>query len=112
MESSSKPKISLTFGVFHDEQWLRRETVTQAVTKVGRDTNIQLRLDEPAAARLHAVIEVISPTEIYLIDLGSELGTKVNGVAINKCTIKRNDRIGIGRSHLILEGIEGVPQGQ
>jgi hypothetical protein len=98
-----KAKVSLTFGLYEGGQLVRRETVTQDIVKVGKDPKSHLRVDDELASRMHAVIEVASPDDITLIDLGNEPGTIVNGARINKCKIQPGDQIQIGSTLIMLE---------
>src|SRR5262245_56862812 len=101
-----KAKVSLTFGLYEGGQLVRRETVTQDIVKVGKDPKSHLRVDDELASRMHAVIEVASPEDITLIDLGNEPGTIVNGARINKCKIQPGDMIQIGGTRIQLENAE------
>ena len=98
-----KAKVSLTFGLYEGGQLVRRETVTQDIVKVGKDPKSHLRVDDELASRMHAVIEVASPEDITLIDLGNEPGTIVNGSRVNKCKIQAGDQIQIGNTLIMLE---------
>src|SRR5260221_13058658 len=98
-----KAKVSLTFGLYEGGQLVRRETVTQDIVKVGKDPKSHLRVDDELASRMHAVIEVASPDDITLIDLGNEPGTIVNGARVNKCKIHPGDQIQIGGTRIVLE---------
>src|SRR5438445_6449927 len=108
-----KAKVSLTFGLYEGGQLVRRETVTQDIVKVGKDPKSHLRVDDDLASRMHAVIEVASPADITLIDLGNEPGTLVNGQRVNKCKIRPGDQVQIGSTLIQLEAAEpagaGVP---
>ena len=77
--------------------------MTQDIVKVGKDPKSHLRVDDELASRMHAVIEVASPDDITLIDLGNEPGTMVNGARINKCKIHPGDTIQIGSTRIVLE---------
>src|SRR5882672_9868039 len=101
-----KAKVSLTFGLYEGGQLVRRETVTQDIVKVGKDPKSHLRVDDELASRMHAVIEVASPDDITLIDLGNEPGTMVNGARINKCKIHPGDQIQIGGTRIVFERAE------
>src|SRR5258708_34402162 len=101
-----KAKVSLTFGLYEGGQLVRRETVSQDIVKVGKDAKSHLRVEDEAASRMHAVIEVASPDDITLIDLGNEPGTLVNGARVNKCKISVNDQLQIGSPKLIREKAE------
>src|SRR6266567_3985484 len=103
-----KAKVSLTFGLYEGGQLVRRETVTQDIVKVGKDPKSHLRVDDELASRMHAVIEVASPEDITLIDLGNEPGTMVNGARVNKCKISAGDQLQIGGTKIVLERAEPV----
>ena len=59
---------------------------------------------------MHAVIEVGSPDDITLIDLGNEPGTLVNGARVNKCKIHVGDKIEIGGTQIVLEAAQAPSQ--
>ncbi len=103
-----KQKVALTFALYQNEALVRRETVAQDIVKVGKDPKSHLRVDDELASRMHAVIEVASPDDITLIDLGNEPGTLVNGARVNKVKIKVNDQLQIGGTKLVLEKAEPV----
>src|SRR5262245_30950908 len=103
-----KQKVALTFALYQNEALVRRETVTQDIVKVGKDAKSHLRVDDELASRMHAVIEVASPDDVTLIDLGNEPGTMVNGARVNKCKIKAGDQLQIGGTRIVLEKAEAV----
>src|ERR1044072_8349175 len=98
-----KQKVALTFALYQNGALVRRETVSQDIVKVGKDPKSHLRVDDELASRMHAVIEVASPEDITLIDLGNEPGTIVNGARVNKCRIQPGDQIQIGNTLIMLE---------
>lgn len=97
---------ALNFALYHQGSFQRRETVRQDIVKIGKDANSHLRVLDPASARMQAVVEVIGPKDITLIDLGNEPGTRVNGVLVNKTQLHVGDQIEIGETKLIFESIE------
>lgn len=101
-----KQKVALTFGLYQNDTLIRRETVSQDIVKVGKDAKSHLRVEDEQASRMHAVIEVASPEDITLIDLGNEPGTLVNGARVNKCKISVGDHVQIGGTKIILEKAE------
>src|SRR6187549_1701407 len=101
-------KAVLTFALYQNEALSRRETVTQDIVKVGKDPKSHLRVDDELASRMHAVIEVASPEDITLIDLGNEPGTLVNGARVNKVKINAGDQLQIGGTKIVLEKAEPV----
>lgn len=108
MESQGKSKVTLTFALYTGDQLVRREFVTQDIVKVGKDPKSHLRVDDELASRMHAVVEVASPSDITLIDLGNEPGTVVNGARVNKCKIHVGDQVQIGGTTIVLENAEEV----
>ena len=106
MDSQGKAKVALTFALYQGDQLVRRDTIAQDIVKVGKDPRSHLRVDDELASRMHAVIEVASPADITLIDLGNEPGTLVNGQRVNKCKIRPGDQIQIGSTLIVLENAE------
>jgi FHA domain-containing protein len=106
MESQGKAKVALTFALYQGDQLVRRDTIAQDIVKVGKDPRSHLRVDDELASRMHAVIEVASPSDITLIDLGNEPGTLVNGQRVNKCKVRPGDQIQIGSTLIVLENAE------
>jgi pSer/pThr/pTyr-binding forkhead associated (FHA) protein len=69
-------------------------------TKIGRDTNNDIHLDDITVSRSHAMI---SKNNGYSIkDLGSLNGTYVNAISMKESNIKAGDEIQIGKYHLTL----------
>src|SRR4051812_9444624 len=106
-----KAKVALTFALYQGDQLIRRDTIAQDIVKVGKDPRSHLRVDDDLASRMHAVIEVASPADITLIDLGNEPGTLVNGQRVNKCKIRPGDQIQIGSTLIQLEQAESAGAG-
>jgi hypothetical protein len=106
MDTQGKAKVALTFALYQGDQLVRRDTIAQDIVKVGKDPRSHLRVDDDLASRMHAVIEVASPSDITLIDLGNEPGTLVNGQRVNKCKVRPGDQIQIGSTLIVLEAAE------
>lgn len=108
MESNESPreKASLSFAITQRDGLVRHETVVQDIVKIGKDPKSHLRVDDEAASRMHAVIEVATLDDIQLIDLGNEPGTLVNGERVNKCKLNVGDEIGVGGTKIVLERVE------
>ena len=69
-------------------------------TKIGRDTNNDIHLDDITVSRSHAMI---SKNNGYSIkDLGSLNGTYINAISMKESNIKAGDEIQIGKYHLTL----------
>ena len=69
-------------------------------TKIGRDTNNDIHLDDITVSRSHAMISKNSGYSIK--DLGSLNGTYINAISMKESNIKVGDEIQIGKYHLTL----------
>lgn len=82
----------------------------QPVIKIGRGPTSTLRIEDENVSRLHAVIEVTA-TEVLLIDLGSALGTLVNGERATKWALQSGDVLRFGTTDVtIFIGGHASPQ--
>jgi len=71
-----------------------------AETKIGRDVNNGIHLDDITVSRSHALI---TKNDGYRIkDLGSLNGTYLNAIAVRDAQIQSGDEIQIGKFHLTL----------
>jgi len=93
-------KIPLTFRIFKDDTFVREETLSQPVIKVGKLSSSHLRLEDDTVSRMHAVIEVTGPGDVSIIDLGSTKGTFVNGQKVNKAKLQTGDEITLGDTRI------------
>lgn len=100
--AEAKPKAVLTFQVFQGDQLLRTEEFSQDVIKVGKLQTSHLRLDDESASRMHAVIEVGSPDEVFITDLGSQSGTIVNGQKVTRGALKNGDELVLGGTRVVV----------
>lgn len=108
MNSQSKIAIGLTFAMYRNDQFIRRDAVTGNIIKVGTDPRSHIRIDEACSARMQAAIEVISEDDITWIDLGGEPGTLINDEPVTRQKIRRGDRMKIGETIIVLESIQSV----
>jgi hypothetical protein len=93
----------MTFHVYRGEELIRTEQLAQDIIKVGKLPSSHLRIDDDNVSRMHAVIEVTGPDEIFIIDLGSASGTIVNGKKVNKCKLQHGDEIVLGDTRVVVE---------
>ncbi len=108
--------IPLRFDVYQGGQLTGSEHLDQEIIKVGKLSSSHLRIDDAAVSRMHAVVEVNSPTEAFIIDLGSARGTIVNGERVNKHLLVTGDRIQLGQTTLVVwvgaDDIERAERGE
>ena len=72
---------------------------------IGRSRGLPIQVDDPAMSREHAKIESKDGVNWYIMDLGSNKGTKVNHTKISsKVLLKSNDKIKIGRTRMRYRG--------
>lgn len=98
-------QAKLTILIYQGKTQIRREFINQSIIKIGRDPKSHLRLDDAAAARHHAVINV-SEAGLTLVNLGHDAGTLVNGVRVAKCPLSVGDTIQIGDTQLRVERVD------
>ncbi|MFQ5654652.1 MAG: ATP-binding protein [Planctomycetota bacterium] len=77
---------------------LEKEPVT-----LGRDTRVEIYLDDPRASRRHAVVEPCDDGSWVLRDLGSTNLTFLNGRSVSSATLKEGDVITIGGCELAVQ---------
>ena len=94
--------IPITFHIYFGDRYLRSETLTQDVIKIGRLDSSHLRVGAKTAPGMFSVIEV-SRDEVHIIDLGSVSGTIVNGQKISRARLKSDDRLQFDNITVIVE---------
>lgn len=86
----------IRFEVWRDEQLVEATTLTQDVIKIGRLPSSHLCIDDESVARMHAVLEV-QGDHLRLVDLGSSVGTAVNGARVHKtAAVQLGDALSVG----------------
>ncbi len=95
--------VSITFHVIEGGEVTRSETFEQDVIKIGKLESSHLRIDDAAVSRMHSVVEVSGPDEVYVIDLGSASGTIVNGQKVNKAKLNSGDKLQFGATVVQVE---------
>lgn len=90
----------LVFTVCKEGVETGQKEFNQRSILLGRGDAANLRVDDPKASKLHAVIDISSAEEIHILDLGSTNGTKVNGEKIHRTKIKPGDEITIGHTSM------------
>jgi hypothetical protein len=99
METNSTP---IRFEIFAGHLLVRTEILTGSLLKVGKLASHHLKFDDPSVSRLHAEIEVKSPNEVILRDLGSDQGTFVNQEPIMRAKLLSGDRVRFGEIECVV----------
>jgi hypothetical protein len=68
------------------------------VTRIGRGTDVDLRIDDPGVSRHHA--EVVVGADVLVRDLGSTNGTKVDGNPVAQAFLTNGSLITLGTTTL------------
>ncbi|MGB5366847.1 MAG: FHA domain-containing protein, partial [Polyangiales bacterium] len=106
--SESSHNTSVAFSIYDGDELLSSETLSQEIIKIGRLQTSDVRLEDDKVSRMHAVIEVTGPGEVFIIDLGSASGTLVNGEKINKRKLQTGDEVQVGKKRLHVDIITGT----
>src|ERR1700688_3993671 len=75
--------------------------ITDGPLSLGRDTANQIMIGDSSVSRQHCTISQVSPGMYEISDLESHNGTFVNGVQINRTSIRHGDRIRVGTSEFV-----------
>src|SRR5688500_18021820 len=92
-QSNSNKRVSIRFEIFRGHELWRTETLSQDLIKIGKLPSSHLRIEDEHVSRMHAVIEINGPDAIFIIDLGSPVGTVVNGQKVSKSKLESGDEI-------------------
>lgn len=76
----------------------RNYPLTQPTTRIGRGTDVDIRIDDPGVSRHHA--EISLGDEVTLRDLGSTNGTYVDGEAVRVTTLYDGAEVRLGTTVL------------
>jgi pSer/pThr/pTyr-binding forkhead associated (FHA) protein len=97
------PKLIVT-----DEDHLRREFPISAGMTIGRQSGNHIQINEAKASRTHCRVRPDGDV-IYLEDLNSSNGTKVNGQKIKSYALKNGDMVTIGGTTIVFEDENAPP---
>jgi hypothetical protein len=82
-----------------DERIIGEVVIAKAVTVVGRHPDCDIVIEHPAVSGRHLLFRMIDRT-LYVEDLASTNGTRVNGLAVSQCVVHHLDMIEVGRHRL------------
>ena len=75
-----------------------QHVLTRAVTRIGRGSDVEIRVDDPGVSRHHA--EILLGREVVLRDLGSTNGTYVDGVQVGEVVLTDGATVQLGGTRL------------
>ena len=70
---------------------------------LGTSDDCDVKLDEPGVAGRHAEIRLLDDKTLQLKDLGSDIGTLLNGEPVSEALLGSGDEIRIGTSRWMLQ---------
>lgn len=82
-----------------------RHELTAPVVKLGRSTDVEVRVDDPSVSRHHAEIRIGAPASIT--DLGSTNGIVVDGQHCQRAGLRDGSRIVLGSTTVVFRQAEG-----
>lgn len=82
--------------------------------RIGKSSTAHVTLDDELVARIHCIVEQVEPGQLVVIDMGSTLGTHVNGQRVRKGRLVVGDTLLLGGTSLKITAItaEGAPEKQ
>ena len=83
-----------------------KETTIVGTLLLGRHSSCDVQIADSAASRRHLELEEDEDGNLWVVDLGSANGTRLNGSRIEgRNSISHGDRITVGKSHLIIQDL-------
>ncbi len=95
MPAGSAPRLEGVMGTFQ---------LTNSVTRIGRGTDADIKLDDPGVSRHHAEVRVAGH-DVVLKDLGSTNGTYVNGTLVAEQPLRDGNVITLGSTNLTFRSV-------
>ena len=92
---------TLTFEVYKDNTFLRREELSAESITIGKGPAAMLRIEDETLQDLQAVVNINEDGSVQLLDLVGE-GTKVNGEQVVNATLSDGDSIEIGAIKIVM----------
>ena len=103
--------VPVKFDIYEGNQLVRTEILTERTIKIGKLSSSHVRIDDEQISRMHAVVEVNGPDDVFILDLGSSTGTFVNGERVTKQRLCTNDRVELGAVTVVVT-IAGQRKGE
>ncbi|MFH2008218.1 MAG: FHA domain-containing protein [bacterium] len=102
-------QVSVTIGVYRDDQFVSRHVMKMATFKIGRMGFSDLVLDDPGVSLTHARVGVRTDGFVYIRSAGSGSDVWVRGARIkDEVSWNPMEAIRLGPFSLILEATPGA----
>jgi outer membrane biosynthesis protein TonB len=88
--------------VYLNGEFVRSHRVKPGITVVGRDPGVDVVLADTGVSRRHFQIEYAGENRVYLQDLKSQNGTRLNGDPAVRARLENGDRITLGQHELVI----------
>lgn len=79
------------------------------VTRIGRGTECEVRVSSPRVSRIHAELRW-EKQELFVRDLGSHNGTRVNDARVDEVRLRDGDEITIGPYRCVYRRLKGIEE--
>ena len=114
-----KPKRRRHQTGSHTRTW-RRDLLTRrgarpfaipfgSVTRIGRGTECEVRVSSPRVSRIHAELRW-EKQDLFVRDLGSHNGTRVNDARVDEVRLRDGDEITIGPYRCVYRRLKGIEE--
>src|SRR5258708_13525986 len=101
MDGSGQPTtMAARVVVSRDSAIVSEVELTKPVTVVGRHPACNIVIDHPAISGRHLLLRVVERT-VYVEDLASTNGTRVNGIVVDNQVLHQLDVIEVGKHKLL-----------
>jgi hypothetical protein len=101
--------LTLTFTISVDGQDAGTQEFEQEMVTIGKGSAAVLQINDPALADLHCAVQINDDGAITLLDLGSEVGTLLNGETVNNNTVADGDEIRAGKTVIKIGLVQPEP---
>jgi pSer/pThr/pTyr-binding forkhead associated (FHA) protein len=79
----------------------RAVQTSRSFVKLGRaEAMVHVHVTDPGAGKVHAVLERDGKGEVWVIDLGTRIGTMLNDVPVKKGLLKDGDVLSVGATRV------------
>jgi len=97
--------LPITFKIYKDGELTDTKVLAQPTIKIGALSAAHLCIADETVSRMHGYVQVMGDG-VWLSDLGSAHGTKVNGQRVNKAKLSSGDRVHFGDVEVVVEFAE------